>query len=138
MSRERVESELKILAEGGCEALIAEARWQAGNVGLVVIYRDLPTGGEKLGLPVKADVIVPVPAGYPAAAIDLAGLPADSPLLPRLRGGRNSQGILHVENMVWRLASYHPHGTHAGPWNPSAHGFHTYWGEILSWLTVID
>lgn len=138
MSRERIEHELEFVRAGGCEALVTEARWEGNGTRLAVIYRQLPTSGSECDLPPVADVIVPVPPGYPGAAIDLAGLEADSPLLPRLRGGQNNQGILHADNRVWRLASYHPHNARAGSWNPSIHGFHTYVSEVLSWLANID
>lgn len=134
MSFERVNSELALLAASG---QIAELI-QGANPPLV-IYRRLPTAGGKYGLPEETDVIVPVPSGYPAAFIDLAGLPADSPLFPRLRGGNNPQGgPISIDGRVWRLASYHPHNGGGGPpWNQNKHGFHTYIDHLLAWLEKI-
>lgn len=125
----RIARELELLRGGGQ----AVEFFQVGDRGYVV-YRDVPTRAE----PPKSDVIVPVPSGYPAAMIDLAGLPAGSPLLPRVKGGTNSQGIVTVAGRDWQLASYHPH-TNGGapPWNPALHGFHTYLGELLAWLAVV-
>jgi len=133
MSRERVTRELWLLAQGNqvAELLSADRDY--------VVYREVPTGGGRFSLPVSTDVIVPVPSGYPAAPIDLAGLPAGSPLLARLRGGQNNQGIVNVGGRAWQLASYHPHQNGgAGPWNQLIHGFHTYFDQILSWLERID
>jgi len=133
MSRERINKELSILREGQqtVELLTADRDY--------VIYRDVPTGGERLSLPVATDVIVPVPNGYPAAPIDLAGLPAGSPLLPRLKGGQNNQGTVHLDGRTWQLASYHPHQNGGGgPWNQMQHGFHTYLDHLLSWLERLD
>ena len=86
--------------------------------------------------PATIDIIVPIPHGYPGAMIDLAGLPAESPLLSRLQGGGNVQGEVVTDNgRRWRLASYHPHQNGGGPpWNPMRHGFHTYFDHLLAWL----
>ncbi len=69
MSRERIERELAQLHEGGqvAEILVGDRE--------CVLYRDVPTDGPRFGLSATTDVIVPVPSGYPAAMIDLAGLP---------------------------------------------------------------
>ena len=129
MSRERIDRELAQLREGGLVAELLSAERE------VVLYRDVPTDGPQCGLPATADVIVPVPPGYPAAMIDLAGLPIGSPFLPRVKGGQNSQGILHVDNRVWQLTSYHPHNGGGGPpWDQTRHGFHTYLDQIIAWL----
>lgn len=132
MSRERIERELALLREGGMEASFVDGARPC------VLFRGVPTGGMPYGLPVITDVIVPVPPGYPAAMIDLAGLPSTSPLLPRLRGGQNSQGVLEADGVQWQLASYHPHNGGGGPpWDQNRHGFHTYVDHLLSWLTCI-
>jgi len=134
MSRERIERELAVLHEGGLEAaLVSSSR------GDCVLYRNLPTRGAKRNLPSVADVIVPVPSGYPAAAIDLAGLTANSALLPHLVGGTNSQGTFVAEGQTWQLASYHPHGNGGGPpWDPMQCGFHTYVDHLLAWLARLN
>jgi hypothetical protein len=129
MNRERIERELTLLRSGGLVVELVEG----GRP--IVLYRTGPTGAERLGLPAVTDVVVPVPDGYPASMIDLAGLPADSPLLPRLKGGQNNQGELAADGRQWRLASYHPHNGGGGPpWDPSRHGFHTYFDQIVAWL----
>src|SRR3984893_9784423 len=117
MNRERIERELALLRAGGQTAELIE------NGRTVVLYRNVPTDGVRFGLPGATDVVVPVPAGYAAAAIDLAGLPVGSPLLPRLRGGQNNQGIVSADGRQWQLASYHPHNGGGGPpWGPTPHG----------------
>jgi hypothetical protein len=71
--------------------------------------------------------------------IDLAGLPLGSPLLLRLRGGQNNQGIVSADGKHWQLASYHPHNGGGGPpFDPLAHGFHTYFDHLIAWLDRID
>jgi hypothetical protein len=129
MSRERILLELAILQEGNQLAeLVSNGRD-------FVIYRNVPTAGARFGLPESTDVIVPVPSGYPASHIDLAGLPAGSPLLPRTPGGQNNQGIVQAAGANWQLASYHPHNGGGGPpWDQMRHGFHTYLDHLLSWL----
>ena len=85
MPVERVEREIARLQEGGQNAdLVFADRWY-------VIYRRVPTAGALLSLPAEADVIVPVPEGYPATVIDLAGLPTNSPLLQGSRGDRTAR-----------------------------------------------
>lgn len=129
MSRERIERELALLREGNQLAELIQ------NGQMVVLYRDVPTGGGPLGLPEATDVIVPVPSGYPAAMIDLAGLPAGSPLIARVKGGQNSQGTLAVDGRQWQLGSYHPHNGGGGPpWDQMRHGFHTYLDYLITWL----
>ena len=132
MSRERILRELALLREGGQLAdLISNGR-------KFVIYREVPTGGARLSLPAVIDVIVPVPSGYPASPIDLAGLPVNSPFIPKVKGGPNSQGVVTIENISWQLASYHPHGNGGGPpWDQMKHGFHTYFDHLISWLEDI-
>jgi hypothetical protein len=129
---ERIARELALLAAGGQEAVLVSAV-NGGQV--FVLYKDVPTSGASLGLPGKADVIVPVPQGYPGAPIDLAGLPIGSPFIPRVAGGANAQGTFEVNGVLWQLASYHPHNNGGGPpWDQMRHGFHTYFGELLAWL----
>jgi hypothetical protein len=127
---ERIERELAQLQIGG---LHAQLLLQASRP--VVLYRDVPTGGAELGLPSSIDVVVPVPAGHPAAPIDLAGLPIGSPFLARVRGGQNNQGAVTADGRHWQLASYHPHSNGGGPpYNPQLHGFHTYFDQLVAWL----
>lgn len=133
MSRERILRELTILQEGNQKVQLVSAGRD------YVLYRDIPTAGLRFSLPTSADVIVPVPNGYPAAPIDLAGLPAGSPLLGRVKGGQNNQGVVHADGRTWQLASYHPHNNGGGgPWDQMRHGFHTYIDHLLSWLERLD
>jgi hypothetical protein len=129
MNQERIDREIALLRAGNQVAeFIVAAR-------PLVLYRDVPTGGERLGLPTVTDVVVPIPSGYPAGLIDLAGLPASSPFLPRVKGGQNNQGTLEADGRVWQLASYHPHNGGGGPpWNQMRHGFHTYLDHLIAWL----
>ena len=79
------------------------------------------------------DVLVSIPSGYPGGMIDGAHLPVGSPLIGRVVG--NPQGQITAMDQVWQLISYHPHNGGGAPaWNPTKHGFHTYIGEIMSWL----
>lgn len=137
MSAERLARELAALREGGQVVELVAASGAGGPAWpQVVLYRAVPTAvAVAPSLPTHTDVVVPVPAGYPAAMIDLAGLPEGSTLLPHLRGGTNSQGILIADGRRWQLASYHPHNGGGGPpWDQTRHGFHTYLGHLLSWL----
>ena len=133
MNGERIERELARLQEGGQKAdLLIGSR-------VVVLYHDVPTGGAQLGLPAATDVVVPVPEGYPASLIDLAGLPVGSPFLARVRGGQNDQGRLIADEREWQLASYHPHSNGGGPpWDQMRHGFHTYFDHLVAWLDRLD
>ena len=133
MNCDRIEHELAALHDGGQSAeLIVDGR-------PVVLYRDVPTGGAPLGLPATTDVVVPVPNGYPASLIDLAGLPVGSPLLPHLKGGQRNQGVLAVAGRQWQLASYHPHNGGGGPpWDQTRHGFHTYIDHLIAWLHCLN
>jgi hypothetical protein len=133
MSRERIERELVVLKEGGQSAALVTGGRDA------VLYRAVPTDGAAHGLPPESDVLVPVPHGYPAAPIDLAALPIGSPLLGRVRGGTNSQGIIEADGRQWQLASYHPHSNGGGPpWDQAQHGFHTYLDHLIAWLAKLD
>jgi hypothetical protein len=130
MSDERIERELGILRAGGQAADLITTNGRA-----LVVYRNVPTAGARLGLPETTDVIVPVPPGYPAAMIDLAGLPVGSPFLPRVKGGQNNQGAITADGRQWQLASYHPHKGGGGPpWDQTRHGFHTYIDHLIAWL----
>ncbi|MDX6444629.1 MAG: hypothetical protein QOH71_1703 [Blastocatellia bacterium] len=96
-----------------------------------VIYHDLRTGPGN-AVP-KTDVLVVIPGGYPGQMLDGAYLPEGSPLIGKVKG--SPQTPLTALGRTWRLMSYHPHnGGGAAAWNPAVHGFHTYVGELLSWL----
>jgi hypothetical protein len=130
MSSERIERELSILRAGHQEVELI-----TGGSRTLVLYRSVPTSGIKFGLPEVTDVVVPVPPGYPAALIDLAGLPVGSPFLPRVKGGQNNQGIVEADGRQWQLASYHPHNGGGGPpWDQTRHGFQTYIDHLIAWL----
>jgi len=133
MNDERIRRELDWLREG---ELAAE--FIAANRPLV-LYRRVPADGARLGLPAATDVVVPVPAGYPASPIDLAGLPSDSPFFPHVKGGTNTQGVVDVDGRQWRLVSYHPHSGGGGPpWDQTRHGFHTYFDHLVAWLYLLN
>jgi hypothetical protein len=132
MSRERILRELGVLRHGNQIADLVRSDRD------YVVYRDVPTAGARFSAPLVTDVIVPVPPGYPGSPIDLAGLPIDSPLLGRVKGGQNNQGVVQADGRTWRLASYHPHQNGGGgPWDQMRHGFHTYLDHLLSWLERI-
>jgi hypothetical protein len=134
MSNERIERELARLRDG---SQIAEFVQDASRP--VILYKDVPTSGGGSGLPAITDVIVPVPNGYPAAMIDLAGLPVGSPFLARVKGGPNNQGIVTAKGQQWQLASYHPHNGGGGPpWDQTKHGFHTYIDHLIAWLDRLN
>jgi hypothetical protein len=77
--------------------------------------------------------MVLIPGGYPGQMLDGAYLPAGSPLIGKVKG--SPQGQINAASRAWRLISYHPHNGGGGAsWNPAIHGFHTYVGELLSWL----
>jgi hypothetical protein len=129
---ERIRRELAQLAAGG-----QIAQFFAGERDMI-LYREVPVSIRVEGAPAHTDVVVPVPSGYPASMIDLAGLPVGSPLLPRVAGGSNNQGIVTVDNLQFQLASYHPHNNGGGPpWEQTKHGFHTYFDHILAWLAKL-
>jgi len=130
MNLERIQVELQRLHVGG---QLAELITQCERP--IVLYREVPTSGERFELPHTADVIVPVPSGYPASMIDLAGLVVGSAFLGRVKGGTNNQGILNADGRTWQLASYHPHNGGGGPpWDQNKYGFHTYLDHLISWL----
>jgi hypothetical protein len=96
-----------------------------------VIYHDLRTC-PGYAVP-KTDVLVLIPGGYPGQMIDGAYLPDGSALIGKVKGA--PQGQMGALGRTWRLISYHPHNGGGAPiWNPAIHGFHTYVGELLSWL----
>jgi hypothetical protein len=133
MLTERIQRDLALLADGGQEASLV-----MDGTRPLILYRQVPTAGGRLGLPTTTDVIVPVPSGHPANAIDLAGLPIGSLFLGRVRGGQNNQGIVTADGRQWQLASYHPHNGGGGPpYDPRIHGFDTYLDHLIAWLDRI-
>jgi hypothetical protein len=135
MNRARIERELARLIAGGQNVEMVEVT--GGR--FVVLYHQVPTNGASLNLPPSTDTIVPVPDGYPGAMIDLAGLPVGSPLLARVKGGQNSQGLIRVLECDYQLASYHPHNGGGGPpWDQNRFGFHTYYDHLLAWLDRLN
>ncbi len=133
MNIERIQLEIQRLKTGGQVAELITTCERP-----IVLYRDVPTAGQPLNLPLAVDVVVPVPGGYPASMIDLAGLVAGSPFLGRIKGGNNNQGILNADGRTWQLASYHPHQNGGGPpWDQTKHGFHTYLDHLIAWLYVL-
>ncbi len=121
----RVDRELDELRVGGLTVTLVEAP-------AAVVYHALRTGG---GAPVETtDVLVPIPGGYPGQMLDWAYLPDGSPLIGRLKGSPQDVRVTALRR-VWRQISYHPHNGGGGPkWNPTVHGFHSYLGEVMSWL----
>ena len=130
MSIERIAAELALLREGGVDA----AHFPEQQL---VLYRDVPTGGARLSLPVTSSVAVPVPGGYPATAIDLAGLPVGSPLIRRTRGEPNGP-VVTVEGQSFQLISFHPFANEGGVWDPNRQGFHTYYMWVRTWLSCLN
>jgi hypothetical protein len=130
MNSERINLELAKLSGAGTTACL-----RIDGDRPLVLYSGVPTAGAERGLPADADVVVPVPDGYPASMIDLAGLPIGSPFLSLVRGGLTPQGIVTLEGVRWQLASYHPHQNGGGPpWDMMRHGFHTYLDHLIAWL----
>ncbi|HEY4311874.1 MAG TPA: E2/UBC family protein [Pirellulales bacterium] len=121
----RVQRELGLLQAGGQHAAYAKDS-------TAVIYRALRT---RPGFEMSAtDVLVKIPGGYPGQMLDGAYLPENSPLIGRVKGQLEAARIT-ADGRTWCLISYHPHNGGGAPtWNPTIHGFHTYIGEILSWL----
>lgn len=128
---QRIRAELQLLSEKGIQAELVR-----GNQDFV-LYRSIETSGKALILPERTDVLVPVPAGYPASMIDMPALPKDSPLITRVIGS-NIQGEHLVNGILWGLCSYHPYNGGGGPpWNPMMHGFHDYYNHIYFWLNKL-
>jgi len=123
----RVEAELAKLRLGG--QLVTLVRTPAA-----VIFHNLPAA--PTAPQTSTDVMVLIPAGYPASMLDGAFLPEGSPLIGRVKGA--AQGTIAVAGHNWRLISYHPHNGGGGPpWNPNLHGFHSYIDELLTWLGAV-
>jgi len=125
-----VKRELDDLCSGGQKMTLCDAPANA------VVYHDLRArrGGEVS----TTDVLVPIPGGYPGQMIDLAFLPEDSPLIGKVKGQPEGTRITAL-GRTWRQISYHPHNGGGAPaWNPAIHGFHTYLGELISWLTSVQ
>lgn len=123
----RIERELSILRAGGQRVTLIDQPVPA------VIYHDVSVAkGEVVS---ATDVLVVVPNGYAASFIDGVYLPEGSPLMTRVKGEPQDPRI-NALGQKWRLISYHPHqGGGAPAWNPVVHGYHTYFGEVLSWLS---
>jgi hypothetical protein len=122
----RIEQEIERLRANGAEVEFVPGPAPA------VIFHHVPT---RKGYPHtrETDVLVPVPAAYPGAMLDGACLPAGSPLLNKVEGA--PQTMLQIGGRSWQLVSYHPHNGGGGPpWNPSRHGFHSYYSEVLAWI----
>lgn len=124
---DRIEIELGKLREGGLNVTLVSAPKPA------VIYHGI-TSSARQG--VVTDILVLVPDSYPGQMIDGAFLPEGSPLIGKLKG-KPQEVRVAAEGRTWQLISYHPHGNGGAPeWNPTKHGFHTYYGELLSWLNA--
>lgn len=122
----RVHHELERLRQSGQEVSLLNATEPA------VVYHALRVRPDSSVS--TTDVLVPVPPSYPGQMIDWAYLPDDSSLIGRVKGSPQDHRITAL-GRVWRRISYHPHNGGGGPaWNPAIHGFHTYVGELLSWL----
>ena len=122
----RVERELDLLHQGGLKVTLVTGPVPA------VVYHDLR--GTLGGAPATTDVLVPVPQAYPGQFIDYGYLPMGSPFIGKVLGAPQEPRISALDK-VWQQISYHPHTNGGGPaWNPGLHGFHTYVGELLSWL----
>lgn len=121
----RVDREVGMLRDGGATITVVSKP-------AAVIYHALSV---KPGLTVaETDVLVLVPGGYPGQMLDGAYLPSDSPLFGKVKGKAQGNKVT-ADGRSWRLVSYHPHTNGVGPeWNPTRYGFHTYLGELLSWL----
>lgn len=123
----RIDRELSVLRSGGQQVTFVEAPANA------IVYHGLRA---RRGIEVTTtDVLVPIPGGYPGQMIDLAYLPDDSPLFGKVKGEAQDPRIVAL-GRTWRQVSYHPHNGGGAPaWNPTIHGFHTYLGEVISWLS---
>ena len=121
----RINVEVGKLSDGGAKVTVVDQP-------SVVVYHDLSV---KPGLPIDTtDVLVLIPGAYPGQMIDGAYLPQGSLLLGKVKGSPQGNTV-NALGRVWQLVSYHPHANGVGPaWDPTKHGFHTYIGEIMSWL----
>ena len=125
--KERTDREVSALKTNGAEVEVITSPVNA------VIYRNMPTRAGYPHLP-STDVLVAIPTGYPGVMLDGAYLPEGSPLLGKVVGAPK-QGNIQVGGRTWELVSYHPHNGGGGaPWNPSRHGIHSYYSEVLSWI----
>lgn len=122
---DRIQNEVEKLMEGGQEVKFLSSPYPC------LIYKKVISPNKTLLK--HTDVLVPIPNGYPASMIDRLAVPEGSPLIGKCKGA--PQEVITVDGVQWRLISYHPYTNGgAGPWQPSNNGFHTYLGEILSWL----
>ena len=122
----RVELEVEQLRANGAEVSVVREPTPA------VIYHGLrtPEGCS----PATEDVLVPIPGAYPGQMLDWAYLPVGSKLIGRVEGSPQGHQIKALGRQ-WQQISYHPHKGGGGPaWNPMLHGFHSYVGEVMSWL----
>lgn len=127
---QRIRQELQLLAKRGFHAELHQA-----NSAYFVLYPAVETDGASRGLPSTVDVLVPVPAGYPASYIDMPALETTSRLVPHVVGGSNPQSEVVVNGRQWKVLSYHPYLNGGGPpWNPAQHGFHDYYTHLYTWL----
>jgi hypothetical protein len=125
--RSRINRELSILRDGGQQVTFIDAPANS-----VVYHGVRARRGNEVS---TTDVLVPIPSGYPAQMIDWAYLPEESPLFNRVKGAPQDPRVQAL-GRTWRQVSYHPHNGGGAPaWNPTIHGFHTYLGELLSWLS---
>ena len=123
----RIDRELDALRENGAEVDFIPGGRPA------VIYRQVPTR-PGYGAVAETDVLVVIPPAFPGAFLDGAYLPKGSPLLGKVAGAAG-QGDFQADGKAWELVSYHPHNGGGGPaWNPSRHGIHSYYTEVLSWI----
>ena len=122
----RVEREFNLLRQGGLKVTLVTKPLPA------IVYHDLR--GTSAAAPATTDVLVPIPPAYPGQFIDYGYLPEGSPFIGKVLGAAQDPRISALDR-VWQQISYHPHTNGGGPaWNPGLHGFHTYFGELLSWL----
>lgn len=122
----RIERELGQLRDGGLVVTLLTEPVAS------VVYHGLRgmLGGQQM----VTDVLVQVPSAYPGQFIDYAYLPEGSAFIGRVPGSPQEPRI-HALGKIWQQISYHPHNGGGGPaWNPGLHGFHTYLGELQSWL----
>ena len=121
---DRLARELELLRAGGASVTLVTEPVGA------VIYHDVPVRGD---FPIKTtDVLVKIPAGYPAGIIDNAFLPSDSPILTLTHG--SPQQVEVIAGRSWRQKSIHPHAGAGIAWDKNRHGFHTYFSEVQNWL----
>jgi hypothetical protein len=131
---QRIRQELQKLSDaGGIQAELIKEGAQD-----YVLFHQLETSGGTKGLPVFTDVLVTVPAGYPASPLDMPALPLNSPLAPYVVGGSNPQHTVNFQGSQWRFLSFHPYnGAGAPMWTPTKHGFHDYYQHLFTWLQKI-